>query len=126
MLGNSKRALLAVLNPVPSTSNAGSGSSTPSLTVDGGRRRNRSIPLELLEEEELILNALEVALGSNPPGMMKVGEKEEVVEVMVRREGGLVARGLRSVKWECRGLRGGKERVKEIWQSREKFIQQAE
>ena len=111
---------MAVLNPVPGeASNAGSGSSTP-LTVDGGRRRNRSIPLELLEEEESILNALEVALGSNPPGMMKVGEGEEVVEVMVRREGGLVARGLRVVKWECRGLRGGKERVREIWESRER------
>ena len=90
------------------------------MTVDGGRRRNRSIPLELLEEEESILNALEVALGSNPPGMMKVGEKEEVVEVMVRREGGLVGRGLRSIRWECRGLRGGKERVREIWESRER------
>lgn len=115
------------MNPVPGeASNEGSGENTPLMMVDGGRRRNRSIPLELLEEEELILNALSVALGSNPPKTMRVGEKEEVVEVMVRREEGLVGRGLRFVKWECRGLRGGKERVKEIWETRERYKERDE
>lgn len=90
--------------------------------MNGVRVRTRSVPLELLEEEETILNALSIALGPNPPKVMLVGEDQEEMEVVVNRSReGLVGGNLKRVRWECRGLRGGKERVKEIWKERERY-----
>lgn len=138
VVGHSKQALLAVLNPVPSpsTTNTG-GTNTPSTSslytsASGGgglRRRTRSIPLELLEEEETILNHLSLALLPNPPKLQldkpyhSGGGGGEVREIDVLRGGGesmIAENGLKLVRWECKGLRGGKERVNEIMRERER------
>jgi len=48
---------------------------------------------------------------------MIIGEERE--EVLIPREGGVVGIKLKRVRWECSGLRGGREKVREIWNERE-------
>ncbi|GAA5953873.1 hypothetical protein JCM3765_000675 [Sporobolomyces pararoseus] len=133
VVGHSKQALLAVLNPVPSPSTTNTGGtntpSSPATFYSGGglRRRTRSIPLELLEEEETILAHLTLALLPNPPKLQfdkphssLITREVKEVEVLRGGESMLAENGLKSVRWECKGLRGGKERVNEIMRERER------
>jgi hypothetical protein len=138
--GHSKKALLAVLNPVPSPSITTpldtNGTNTPQqqLSLSGGsniinrrvRTNRRSLPLELLEEEENILNSLSLALGNNPPKLQRRRSSESFVmeeEIQVLRKGEtmLCQERLKKIRWECKGLRGGKERVQEIMNERERY-----
>ncbi|GAA5845283.1 hypothetical protein JCM3766R1_000716 [Sporobolomyces carnicolor] len=160
--------LLASLNPVPSpalgpasTTNS-NGNNTPTTTAMMTRRRTRSIPLELLEEEETILSHLCVALLSNPPNLVldyrpspssssssssssrssstmsspctvstsltmtkTLSSSSSVEQVRVLRKGQrlIAERTLSRIRWECNGLRGGKERVQELMREREAIKQ---
>ncbi|GAA5900613.1 uncharacterized protein JCM6883_002900 [Sporobolomyces salmoneus] len=143
LIGHSKNSLLAVLNPVPSPSTTSTnGSNTPTTPIQSslgpesglsgsgmGRRRTRSIPLELLEEEELILSSLSLALLPNPPKLVRTqydgGPKEEV-EVLRKGQWLVAETGLREVGWECKGLRGGKERVKKVMRERQRVKEKKE
>ncbi|GAA5941902.1 WD40 repeat domain-containing protein [Sporobolomyces koalae] len=107
-LGHSKRALLSVLNPVPTP--AQSGTATPLVAERRRLTGRKSVPLELLEEEETILQNLEVALGPHPPRHLAF--EGIVVETAAIGPGHAVLAqdALREIRWECTGLRGGRER----------------
>ncbi|GAA6026836.1 hypothetical protein JCM8097_005897 [Rhodosporidiobolus ruineniae] len=110
VFGTSKPALLSLLTrPTPASTPAPTRPSTPS----GLGRRRTSVTLEQLEEEELVLDALEAALAVPalpPPASGKAVSVE-----------GVVAPRLEKVRWECRALRCARARVGEVMRRREEW-----
>jgi hypothetical protein len=119
--GHSRQALLACLNPVPSpstthTRGTNTPSPSPSHPMTTGQSR-RLPPLEVLEEEERVLSDLARALLPDPPPL------STTATTTVRKGHVVVAEaGLGEIRWECRGLRGGRDRANEIMAERARIL----
>ncbi|BGP14042.1 hypothetical protein JCM10213v2_001980 [Rhodosporidiobolus nylandii] len=110
--GTSKPSLLTILDRSrvhAETTPAPSGSATPL------RGRRPSVTLEQLEEEESVLLALEEALAV-PTLPAKRG-----AEVPLLSPGEVVAPRLEKIRWECRAMRCGKERVRALVEKRREW-----